>query len=150
MEAGHFTKKIDTAAGSFKAVNGYGRCASAVKAFPTNVSFEKQSAPVLVYSVVCRDAGSYNVRLYTGAADPEYSADAIVFAMAAGPGELTEVNMPAGNICFKDVTVEFKRGLNELKIAALSPGFILEKIVITPDKEELPYSYLGPAESFHY
>jgi hypothetical protein len=41
-----------------------------------------------------------------------------------------------------------KEGLNRLCIAPLSPGFVLEKIVIAKAGCELPYSYLGAPESF--
>ena len=52
------------------------------------------------------------------------------------------------NIRITDTVMEFKEGINELVIGALSPGFVLEKIIIFPEGTQLPYSYLGPSETF--
>ncbi len=52
------------------------------------------------------------------------------------------------NIRTIDFKAELIKGDNELTIGALSPGFVLERIVITPEGTEPPYSYLGPVTDY--
>jgi hypothetical protein len=42
-----------------------------------------------------------------------------------------------------------KAGLNTLKIYAVSPGFVLEKLVIYPKGKKPANSYLGPTETYY-
>ena len=52
------------------------------------------------------------------------------------------------NVHTKDITLDLSAGLNELKIFARSPGFVLEKTVIFPEGKEPPHSYLGPLATY--
>ncbi|MCM2998496.1 MULTISPECIES: glycosyl hydrolase 115 family protein [Paenibacillus] len=42
-----------------------------------------------------------------------------------------------------------ERGLNTLRIYAVSPSLVLERIVLYPQASRLPESYLGPVESYY-
>ena len=52
------------------------------------------------------------------------------------------------NIRQKDITLDLREGLNEITIGALSPGYVLEKIVLWPEGREPQYSGLGPVQTF--
>ena len=117
-------------------------------------------------NVFANDEGKYDVRVYTLPANPIRNDGRILFGIAVNGARSSEVNMiPDGfevtdgnapweqgvldNVRTADITCDLKKGLNTITISALSPGFVLEKIVITPADAVLPYSYLGPGESFH-
>ncbi len=161
-----YAKKSDSQSGSFETVEGLGPCDAAVKAYPQDVFFTAQNAPAVTYNVLLKDEGRYNVRVYTTPANPIRNDGRIIFGIAANGEKSIEVNMiPEGfevtdgngpwergvldNMRLKDTVLDLKKGMNEITISALSPGFVLEKIVITPEAVSLPYSYTGPGESFH-
>ena len=163
--AAHFAAKNDTDAGSFEVIGRYGP-GDAIKAYPQNVSFETGNAPAVTYRFVLNKAGKYNVRFYTSPANPCRADGKVTFGVSAGAGEVKYVNtVPDGfeirdgnrqweqgvldNMRRTDVLMELAGGMNELHVSAASPGFVLEKIVISPEGMDVPYSYLGPPESFH-
>lgn len=45
--------------------------------------------------------------------------------------------------------IKCKAGLNILRIYAVSPGFVLEKLVIYPEGKKPAKSYLGPTETYY-
>ena len=162
---GHASKR-DTDAGSFEMIDGLGPCGSAVKAFPQNICFTDQNAPAVTYNILTDEEGKYDVRVYTTPANPLRNDGRILFGIAVNEAKSTEVNMiPDGfevtdgneawekgvldNMRTAIITCDLKKGLNTITISARSPGFVLTKIVITPADVTLPYSYLGPGESFH-
>jgi hypothetical protein len=161
-----YTKKNDTDAGGFEVINGLGRSGAAIKAYPQNTVFARLNSPTVTYSVLVPEGGKYNVRVYTTCANPAKPGGNIIFTLAANGSSPVDVNMipddfavgdgqksweqgVLDNVRVKDTAVELSKGLNEIKIGAITPGFVLEKIVITPEGVTLPYSYLGPQESFH-
>ncbi len=161
-----FTKKNDTDAGGFEIINGLGRSGAALKAYPQNTVFTRLNSPTVTYNVLVPEGGKYNVRVYTTCANPAKPGGNIIFTLAANGSSPADVNMipddfavgdgqksweqgVLDNVRVKDTAVELSKGLNEIKIGAITPGFVLEKIVITPEGVTLPYSYLGPKESFH-
>ncbi len=166
IEAAHFVSKSDTKAGAFCVIGRYGRTASAIKAYPQNVSFTKDDAPSVTYRFMLKTGGDYNVRLYTSPANPCFADGKLIFTVSTGGGDIMEVNMiPEGfavgdgnapwekgvldNTRTKDIMLTFKSGINELTIGAISPGFVLERIVIRPKDLRVPDSYLGPAETYY-
>ncbi len=165
MSADCFTSQKDTEAGSFEVIKGYGRSGSALKAYPQDVIFSKQDAPSVTYAFNIETAGKYTARLYTSPANPCFKDRKLMIAVSAGKDTYREINLiPDGfevkdhnkpwetgvlaNVRCTDFELDLKKGINELSIAALSPGFVLEKIVIARAGCELPYSYLGAADSF--
>lgn len=46
-------------------------------------------------------------------------------------------------------SINCKEGLNTLRIHAVSPGFVLEKLVIYPEGKKPANSYLGPTETYY-
>lgn len=165
MNAEGFSRKSDTDAGRYEIIEGYGRGGSAIKAYPQNVSFSAGNAPSVTYSFVIRKSGTYIIRLYTSPANPSGADDKLVVAVGSRGRSPEEINMiPEGyavgdgndiwgkgvldNVHTKDIVMELSEGANELTISARSPGFVLEKIVVFPKEEGVPYSYMGPPETF--
>lgn len=155
----------ETEAGAFQVIKGYGRGGAAVKAYPQDVVFTRDDAPSVTYAFNIERAGRYNVRLYTSPANPCFKDNRIVVGVSFGAGDYREVNLiPDGyevrdhnkpweagvlaNVRCTDVETDLKKGINKITISALSPGLVLEKIVIVRVGCELPYSYLGAPESF--
>ncbi|WP_026065297.1 hypothetical protein [Amphibacillus jilinensis] len=46
-------------------------------------------------------------------------------------------------------TIKVKKGVNLLRIYAISPGFVLEKLVIYSKANKPKASYLGPPETYY-
>lgn len=163
--AGCFISKKDTPAGAFEIIKGYGRSGSAVKAYPQDVIFEKKDAPSVTYAFNIENAGEYIARLYTSPANPPFKDRKLMIGVSTGEGTYREINLIPGDFEVKDhnkpweagvlanvrctgIELDLQKGINELSISALSPGLVLEKIVITKSGCEMPYSYLGEPESF--
>ena len=52
------------------------------------------------------------------------------------------------NIRVKSAWFDCNKGLNTLKVYAITPNFVLEKIVIYPNEFEMKPSYLGLKETY--
>ncbi|MCR5301636.1 MAG: glycosyl hydrolase 115 family protein [Lachnospiraceae bacterium] len=166
MNAASFYERSNgTPCGSFEIIKGYGRGGDAVKVYPQNVTFTPGSSPYIKYAFILKQAGIYNVRMYTSPANPAYPGGNIMFGIAVGDGDTMYVNMLPdhyrvedgeqpwmssflANVRVIDIPLKFEKGFNTLKISAVSLGFVLEKIVITPQENPIPYSYLGPPQSY--
>ena len=166
IEAAHFVSKNDSEKGAFEVIERYGRSASAIKAYPQNTAFAADEAPSVTYRFMLKSGGKYNVRLYTAPANPCFGDGKLMVRVSTGSSDAKEINMiPEGfavgdgnpawekgvldNVRIKDIEFEFASGVNELKISAVSPGFVLEKIVITPKDADTLHSYLGPVETYY-
>lgn len=164
IEAEHFAEKKDTNSGSFEVIEGYGRTTSAVKAYPQESEFTLTDAPSVKYRFMTDEAGSYVIRLFTSPANPHHTHAGVEFGLSVNAKESVKADMiPEGyevsgknadwekgvldNIRIKDIKADMKKGLNEITISALTPGFVLERIVIMPEDHKDVYSYLGPSES---
>jgi hypothetical protein len=53
------------------------------------------------------------------------------------------------NIRIHQSSVKCQKGLNRLRIYAVSPFMVLEKIVLYSKGTKIPESYLGPNESYY-
>ncbi|MCR5688026.1 MAG: glycosyl hydrolase 115 family protein [Lachnospiraceae bacterium] len=164
INAVNFADKKDTGAGSFEIIGRYGR-AGAIKAYPQNALFAPMDAPSVVYRILLERAGRYDVTFYAAPSNPCRADGKLLFTVSTGPHDIREVNLiPEGyavgdrqkdwekgvldNIRCAHAVMDLKAGMNELHVGAVSPGFVLEKIVIVPEGCALPYSYLGPPETF--
>ena len=97
--------------------------------------------------------------------NPPVRTPELYFGLGVNGGKMKKVNaIPEGfrvgdgndpwaagvlnNIRETEVTVDLSAGVNTLTFYALSPNFVLEKLVIFPEGEAPSRSYLGPEESF--
>ena len=152
IPADDFTEKNDTESGRFCILEDYGPQFGAVKAYPQNETFTPQKAPYITYRLVAKEAVKVKAVLYTSPANPCYSDNKLVFAYALSSFDFKEVNMVSedyavgdGQECWekgvidnfrtKEIKLGLKKGDNDLRIGARSPGFVLEKIVIMPDTD---------------
>ncbi|MBO4904532.1 MAG: glycosyl hydrolase 115 family protein [Lachnospiraceae bacterium] len=151
--AADFVQKTDYDTAAFEVIKGYGRSSSAIKVYPQNMSFAPMCAPTVTYRVIISRAGKYRVRLFTSPANPEGADQKILFGISTLDADLSRVNMlpddyrqgPGNeawergvieNIRIREVVMFFNEGVNSLRIGAISPGFVLEKIEIVKTEEE--------------
>lgn len=150
---------------SFKVIDGYGKTLSAVKAFPTTEYFTAgKDAPYLEYRFVVKEAGEYEAELYMQPSNPVSMDNVLFYGIQANEDDIDTVNIfPEGyyvgnalwdervlnNIHRHSSKIQCKAGINTLRIYAVSPGFVLEKLVIYPEGRQPVESYLGPAETYY-
>jgi hypothetical protein len=150
----------------FKVIEGYGKTLSAVKAFPTTKYFTAgKDAPHVEYQFALSEAGAYEVELYVQPSNPVTTENTLYYGIQANDGQIDVVNtIPKGqkvgdknvkwetgvldNIRLQSSLVTLSAGLNKVKVFAVSPGFVLEKLVIYPVGKKPAESYLGPTESY--
>jgi hypothetical protein len=165
IEAEHTSNNVTKANVEWKLIENYGRTLSSVKMYPTTVSFNStEDAPYLEYRLSVNEACEYtmacyfaptnnlylNSRLRYGVAfDGEKAviADALPGDYVAGTnGNRSWENAVLDNIHITATTHRLSKGIHTLRVYGLDAGLVLQKLVLS--KEKLPYSYLGPEESF--
>ena len=176
MEADHYAAINDTEKGRFVRLKDYGRVSSAMKAFPVNAYFDaEKDAPSLDYLVYVDREDEYEVILYTTPCNPVSNDNRLSYGISSAPGNVSGLrkwdeeieiintvaydhkvgdnNYPWGSEVLNNIRESSSRlilnkGLNTIRIFAVTPAFIPEKIVIKEAGESLPESYLGPSETF--
>ncbi|WP_078549776.1 glycosyl hydrolase 115 family protein [Litchfieldia alkalitelluris] len=149
----------------FQVLEGYGKTLSAMKAFPTTEYFTVgKDAPYLEYLFFVQEAGEYEVALYMQPSNPVTKDGTLFCGIQVNDDETSVVNvLPEGyrvdgdnwavgvidNIHRHVSRINCLEGLNTLRIYAVSPGFVLEKLVIYPEGKNPADSYLGPAETYY-
>lgn len=169
IEAEHYADSRPGANGAaFQVIEGYGKTLSAVKVFPTTAYFTAGTdAPYVEYRFAVGEAGSYEVELYMQPSNPVTTANTLYYGVQANDGAIDVRNaIPEGikvgsesnavwaagvldNIRRRSSEIACVSGLNTLRIYAVSPGFVLEKLVIYPAGKQPAASYLGPVESYY-
>ena len=166
IEAEHFAEKKDVDCGAFKILSPYGRSGSAVKVFPSTANFEgKDDMPYVEYHFNAETDGEYNLCFEMAPTTPTVF-DTKQFMAYAINGEdpviintVRQLDRPffgspqwafeaRDNVKKVNATVLCKKGKNTLRFYAISPGMILERVILVRDGVELPKSYLGPKESY--
>jgi len=170
IEAEHYVSKKEARnqqdnVNTFEVLHGYGKTLSAIKAFPTTEYFTPGvDAPCLEYHFVVQEAGVYEVELYMQPSNPVTKDGTLFCGIQANEHDINIVNvLPEGyrvddqnwaagvltNIHKYISSINCKAGLNTLRIYAVSPGFVLEKLVIYPEGKKPANSYLGPTETYY-
>ena len=164
--AENFTENIPGKKGAFEVIPDYTRGMAAVKAYPQNMEFKKaEDAPKISYSVNVPKAGKYTLRLMTNPSNPPTREKKVLFGVSANDGKEKKVNMiPDGfgvgddqplwkqgvldNIRITEVGLDLKEGKNTIGIRAISPNFVLVKIVLFEEGKAPMDSYNGPSETY--
>ncbi|WP_410770242.1 glycosyl hydrolase 115 family protein [Fontibacillus sp. BL9] len=149
----------------FEVINGYGKTLSAMKAYPTTEYFTAgKDAPYLEYKFALQEGGLYEVELYMQPSNPVTNEGTLFCGIQVNEEEIKVVNtLPEGyrvddfnwakgvldHIRRCSMGIHCRKGLNTLRIFAVSPGFVLEKLVIYPEGKKPAESYLGPAETYY-
>lgn len=151
----------------FENLQGYGKTNSAMKAFPSDAcTVPGQDAPYLEYQFVLEESGTYEAEFYMQPSNPVTRENQLLYAVRINE-EMTEtVNAVEKDYQVGDqaekwaegvlsqirrqtVSIKCRAGFNTLRVYHVTPGFVLEKIVICPMGEKPEESYLGPAETYH-
>ena len=151
----------------FENLQGYGKTNSAMKAFPSDAcTVPGQDAPYLEYQFVLEESGTYEAEFYMQPSNPVTRENQLLYAVRINE-EMTEtVNAVEKDYQVGDqaekwaegvlsqirrqtVSIKCRAGFNTLRVYHVTPGFVLEKIVIYPLGEKPEESYLGPAETYH-
>ena len=116
------------------------------------------------YKFVTKEAGQYDVELYLQPSNPVSNENTLYYGIQANEDEIKTIDtIPEGyfvghkiwnkrvldNIYRHTSKINCKEGLNTLRIYAVSPGFVLEKLVISPEDKKPADSYLGPTETYY-
>ena len=166
INAENFSEKKDTSEGYFEVLRPYGRCGSAVKAFPSTTDFyETENRPYVKYRFWVKDAGKYIIWFYLSPTTPVTFKPKQFIGYSINGGSIEKKNTviddkspfflsqqweTEAKDCIKKTAIveELQEGENVLTFYGMSPGIILEKIIIHKEDVKLPYSYLGPIESY--
>ena len=166
MEARHFSENTDTSKGGFKVLAPYGRSGSAIKAFPTTTDFYKEKRrPSVSYRFLASEDSEYELTFELAPSTPVTFTPEQYIGYSMNGGKIQIVNTvrdpdrpfflspqwrEEAMDSIKKVTAIVKcvKGENELKFYGMSPGIVLERILIVRKGIEIPKSYLGPGESF--
>ena len=159
IEAAHYVNSEN--------LQGYGKTNSAMKAFPSDAcTVPGQDAPYLEYQFVLEESGTYEAEFYMQPSNPVTRENQLLYAVRINE-EMTEtVNAVEKDYQVGDqaekwaegvlsqirrqtVSIKCRAGFNTLRVYHVTPGFVLEKIVIYPMGEKPEESYLGPAETYH-
>ncbi len=176
VEAGHYASCNDTERGRFMELPDFGRTQSGLKAFPVTEYFEAgKDAPSIDYRIYVEKEDEYDVDVYMAPSNPVTRDNKLVYGISSVAGdaagndkwneEIDLINVipddfkvgdnqpfwakgALSNIRINSSRVILQKGLNTLRIFAVTPGFVLEKLVISPTDETIPESYLGPKETY--
>ncbi|MBO4651173.1 MAG: glycosyl hydrolase 115 family protein [Clostridiales bacterium] len=166
IDAENYTENIPGKVGRFEVIPDYNRGLSAMKAYPQDVTFKKAGdAPTLMYQVSVPKDGKYTLRLMTNPSNPNTRLMELFVGVGSNGGRLKKVNMiPDGfaigdeqelwkkgvldNLRVTEVDLDLKEGKNTIEISAISPNFVLTKLVLFEKGKAPSDSYLGPQETF--
>jgi hypothetical protein len=161
IEAEHFTGKIDRSGSSWQVIPGLGRTGDSVTVFPTTMtSFNPVSASVLEYEFYAFTTGKVNAVVNIVPTHPILSGRGLRYAIGfddqppqvvtvgaalqipSRPWSLNVINSSTVGASTHEIKTA---GRHVLKIYAVDPGVVLDKIVL--DLGGLRPSYLGPVET---
>ncbi len=160
IEAPHFARKVETGGMRWKTLNGFGRMLGGVTPFPVTAApvAPGEASPHLEYDVWLQDAGDVSVELQCAPSLDYLPGQPLRVAVSFGdetPQTVllgTWTNDAAWEKSVSDsvrrVTTKHRittPGAQVLKIWAVTPGVVIERIVI--DRGGVKPSYLGPPES---
>ncbi len=166
MEAKHFADRSDTGKGSFKVLEPYGRSGSAVKVFPSTMDFlEEKRRPWVEYRFLANEDAEYDVIFEMAPTTPVTFTGGQFVGYSVNGGKIKIVNTvkrPEIQFFFSDQwideakanvkkvtdTVKCVKGENNLRFYGMSPGIVLERVLLVRKGIEIPKSYLGPMESY--
>ena len=150
----------------WKCLAGYGKTLSAMKAFPTDSYADAENgAPYIEYSIVTKQAGDYDAEFYMQPSNPVTTENRLQYAVSVNGVQMQILDAVTDNFKIGDhqlvwargvldqirrqsVPVQLKQGINTIRVYPVTPGFVLEKIVIYPQGNKPAEAYLGPTETY--
>lgn len=167
IEAEHYCSKHDVTGFGFACLEDYGRTLSGMKVLPPKHDFtDVADRPYLEYCFEAQHEGEYELELYLAPSNTAHRDHRLYFGIQMNEEEIQMENAVSerfrsldlgcmewiravtDNIRIYQTKVSCKEGINHLRIYAISPFFVLEKIVLHTKDNPLAESYLGPTESY--
>lgn len=160
IEAEHFSKNVEANETGWKVIPGLGRTLSAMSVFPVTASVQVpgNKSPHLEYDMYLFHSGEVNVNLYLSPSLNYFNDDGLKVAVSFDDQqpEIISINNNqelgiwekwVSNNINKIVSKQNikKSGKHTLKIWMVTPGIVLQKIIVGCGN--LKPSYLGPKES---
>ncbi|MCL2285399.1 MAG: glycosyl hydrolase 115 family protein [Firmicutes bacterium] len=179
-----FAKSTPCGKGEWTVIDGYGREFDSVKVMPGTVSFAPdEESPTLEYKFLIQNPAVYTVNIFIAPTNNPYHftvkplAEQLRFSVQADDGEVVTVSgvpeefdvghgyswslgvMDNVRIVPVPGPLQLAEGLHSLRIYAVDPGVVIEKIVIAPAEEKQTLvcgspltshcmgAYFGPPES---
>lgn len=161
-----YIAKTDVDDASFKVIEPYGKLGSAIKVFPVTKDYLKaQNQPSVEYLFAASRSGEYNVRFYLAPTTPVCFERIQYMAFSINDGPMNKINTvwneaipfflseqwedeAKSNIKIVECKMFCRKGENRMHFFGMSPGIVLEKIVIWDADTKLKNSYLGPNRSY--
>ncbi|WP_232381096.1 glycosyl hydrolase 115 family protein [Paenibacillus tianjinensis] len=166
IEAEHTLRRVAKSGVEWKTIENYGRTLSSVKMYPDGVSFQQpEHAPYLEYSVLVTRNGEYSLTSYLAPTNHLSLTSGLKYAAGFDNGTPVIADaLPADyeggnhdnaawcqavmdNIHTMTTRYTLTKGIHTLRFYGLDAGLVLQKLVLSA--VPLPYSYLGPEESFY-
>ncbi len=147
--------------GRFVTISPYGKYRTAIKAYPVDAHFDIPDAPYVSYSVYAPEAGDYDVTLITAPSNPIDGSGRLRAGVQVNDDSVQIISMVGDNYmggenscpewCVsaldqehrRTVTTKLTQGDNKLKIHAMDPGLIPERILIRRSGTEWAPGYMG-------
>lgn len=168
MEADHYFCKHDVQGIGFQSLDHYGRTLSGMKVFPSIKDFSLQKdRPFVEYCFKALEEGEYVLNLYLAPSNTAFYGGRMDIGIQNNGEEVRIentvcdnfrafdyqcqdwVSSAVNNIRIFTSTVTCMEGINHLRIYAVSPAIVLERIVLYRKDRKMKESYIGPAESFY-
>ncbi|MGA2175045.1 MAG: glycosyl hydrolase 115 family protein [Verrucomicrobiota bacterium] len=162
IEAGHYTRKVDTAGARWEEIDEYGRTLSAMAIFPPTAAslLPPAGAPCLEYRMYLFDTGKVKVESILAPTLSFVPGRGLRYAISFDDQPPQVVDALAHNTLrdwetsvkdsvrkvASDHTIS-QPGYHTLKFRMIDPGIVLEKLVV--DFGGARPSYLGPPETYH-
>ncbi len=151
IAADEYKALYDTEEGSFRLIPEFGKLlpgekGSALKAYPQDICFK--NGPVAEYQVEVENEGRHKLLLQVAPSNPAYSGSCVSALVSVNDGEFVKIDTVPGNFAGGEnscrewcigvllnmrtavVEVNLNKGVNSIRLRALEPGFVLEKIYV--------------------
>jgi hypothetical protein len=163
--AEHFAYQGVLPEGEWKVLENYGRVGSAIKAFPVTRSFTLDNSPYVAYRLAVEEEGDYILEVLSAPSNPLDQGGDLAFGVSINEHDILTVpsvsqdyvaGEPANDewsqgvlnqIHITKIPIQLQKGLNEIRVYAVDPGFVLEELIVY--KTNPRESYLGPEESYY-
>jgi len=168
MEAEHYTRKVENDNISWLLIPDLGRTLSGITPVPVIADRQKpgKNSPHLEYKMYLFNSGEVKVRAYFSPTQNFHNTEGLHYGISFNDKEVQIINVHKNDtipdwkyphewnqavmenikIITSNHSIE-NPGEHTLKLWMVDPGLALQKIVV--ETREIPYSYLGPPESFH-
>lgn len=171
IEAAHYSDAVSGENGAeWKEIKDYGRTLSAMKVFPTTQTFnDVYNAPYLEYKVCVDNDERYTMQTQIAPSNNvDWNNVTMKFGISVDDGDIMVVdtitpsyvagtwrdstwsNAVRNNIRTIDKSLgNLSKGVHTIRIYAIDPAVVIEKLIVYPDSNKLKNSYMGPKESYY-